>query len=101
MKDFTVDNLTDEVVRAYTAQATSPRARQIFESLIKHLHAFVRDIEPTEAEWLQAIEFLTATGKTGRRVADRLAERATDGPSYWFQAIAEADPDFFAQGCGW
>ena len=63
VKDFTVDNLTGEVIRAYTEQAKTPRARQIFESLITHMHAFVRDIEPTEAEWLQAIEFLTATGK--------------------------------------
>ena len=33
-------------------------------------------------------------------VAD-FAERASDWQSYWFQAYAEADPDFFAQGCGW
>jgi hydroxyquinol 1,2-dioxygenase len=32
------------------------------QSLIKHLHAFVRDVEPTEAEWAKAIGFLTAIG---------------------------------------
>lgn len=63
MKDFTVDNLTDEVVKAYTAKAKSPRLEQIFESLIRHLHGFVKDVELTEAEWFEAIQFLTATGK--------------------------------------
>jgi hydroxyquinol 1,2-dioxygenase len=32
-------------------------------SLVRHLHDFVRDVEPTEAEWGQAIQFLTRTGK--------------------------------------
>jgi hydroxyquinol 1,2-dioxygenase len=31
--------------------------------LVRHLHAFVRDTEPTIAEWEQAIGFLTATGQ--------------------------------------
>ena len=32
-------------------------------SLVRHLHGFVRDVEPTIAEWEQAIGFLTATGQ--------------------------------------
>lgn len=63
MKDFTVDNLTDEVVRAYTEKTTSPRMQQIFRSLITHLHGFVRDVELTEEEWFTAIQFLTETGR--------------------------------------
>ena len=31
-------------------------------SLVRHLHAFVKDTEPTITEWEQAIRFLTATG---------------------------------------
>jgi hydroxyquinol 1,2-dioxygenase len=31
-------------------------------SLIKHLHAFIRDVELTEAEWMAGIQFLTRTG---------------------------------------
>jgi len=31
--------------------------------LVRHLHAFVRDTEPTIAEWERAIGFLTATGQ--------------------------------------
>ncbi len=63
MKDFTVDNLTEEVIKAYTARTTSPRMAQIFTSLITHLHGFVKDVELTEAEWFAAIQFLTETGK--------------------------------------
>src|SRR5712672_2169515 len=40
-----------------------PRLRQVMGSLIKHLHGFVRDIEPTEKEWAAAIDFLTRIGK--------------------------------------
>jgi catechol 1,2-dioxygenase len=32
-------------------------------SLIGHLHAFVKEVELTEAEWFQAIEILTAAGR--------------------------------------
>ena len=31
---------------------------------MSHLHAFVREIEPNEAEWFAAIKFLTDTGHT-------------------------------------
>lgn len=63
MKDFTVDNLTEEVIKAYTARTASPRMKQIFSSLITHLHGFVKDVELSEPEWFAAIEFLTETGR--------------------------------------
>jgi hydroxyquinol 1,2-dioxygenase len=39
-----------------------PRLREVMQSAIKHLHAFVSDVQPTGAEWFKAIEFLTAIG---------------------------------------
>ena len=39
------------------------RLKQIMQSLIEHLHGFVRDIEPTEAEWATAIDFITRLGQ--------------------------------------
>lgn len=33
-------------------------------------------------------------------VAD-FALRATDWATYWFEALAASDEDFFAVGCGW
>jgi hydroxyquinol 1,2-dioxygenase len=57
----TEQNLTDVVLERWTAVA-DPRLREVMQSLIKHVHAFVRDIEPTEAEWATAIDFLTRIG---------------------------------------
>jgi hydroxyquinol 1,2-dioxygenase len=39
------------------------RLRQVMQSLILHLHAFLRGIEPTGEEWGKAIEFLTRVGQ--------------------------------------
>ncbi len=58
----TEQNLTDIVLERWQA-VPDPRLQQVMQSLIKHLHAFVRDIEPTNAEWFQAIDWLTRTGK--------------------------------------
>src|SRR5262249_28065641 len=55
-------NLTDAVL-AKLAGATNPRFQQVMTSLLRHLHAFVREAELTEAEWFAAIQFLTAVGQ--------------------------------------
>ncbi|HZR92933.1 MAG TPA: intradiol ring-cleavage dioxygenase [Gaiellaceae bacterium] len=54
--------ITDAVV-ARMANATSPRVREISEALVRHLHAFVREVEPTLEEWFAGIDFLTRTGQ--------------------------------------
>jgi catechol 1,2-dioxygenase len=58
----TEDDITAEVLRRFDA-TSDPRLRQIVQSMVKHLHAFVREVEPTEAEWMAGIEFLTAVGQ--------------------------------------
>ena len=55
-------NLTDVVLERWK-NIPDPRLNEIMQSFIKHLHAFVRDVEPTEKEWATAIDFLTRTGK--------------------------------------
>jgi hydroxyquinol 1,2-dioxygenase len=59
--DFTEETAADAVVESF-ANTPDPRLRELLTSLARHLHAFVRDTEPTIAEWERAIEFLTATG---------------------------------------
>jgi catechol 1,2-dioxygenase len=59
--DFTEETAADAVVQSFAATA-DPRLRELLSSLVRHLHAFVRDTEPTIAEWERAIDFLTATG---------------------------------------
>lgn len=61
MRNFDESNITAAVLER-VRHAASPRARQVSEALVRHLHAFVRDIEPTQAEWAAAIDFLTRTG---------------------------------------
>ena len=56
------DDITAEVLARFSA-TPDPRLRQIMLSLISHLHAFVKDVRLTEAEWFQAIEILTEAGK--------------------------------------
>jgi hydroxyquinol 1,2-dioxygenase len=62
MPYVTEENLTD-VALARWKDIPDARLRQIMQSLIKHLHGFVRDIEPTQAEWAAAIDWLTRTGR--------------------------------------
>jgi len=62
MPYVTEENLTGIVADRWN-NVPDPRLRKIMTSLVKHLHAWVRDIEPTEAEWFAAIDFLTRTGK--------------------------------------
>jgi len=62
MPYVTESNLTD-VVRQRWSDIPDPRLKQVMQALVKHVHAFVREIEPTQAEWATAIDFLTRTGK--------------------------------------
>jgi hydroxyquinol 1,2-dioxygenase len=59
--DFTEETAADAVVESFAA-TPDPRLRELLTSLVRYLHAFVRDTEPTIAEWERAIDFLTATG---------------------------------------
>lgn len=61
MRNLTEDNLT-EAVLARLGECNDPRLKQVMGSLVRHLHAFIREIEPTPAEWMAGIQFLTATG---------------------------------------
>jgi len=62
MSYFTKDNSVDAVVSRLTA-CQDPRTRDVMTSLITHLHSFVKDVNPSGREWMQAIEWLTATGQ--------------------------------------
>lgn len=60
--DFNEDNATNAVVASFSRSADQ-RLRTVMESLTTHLHALVREVEPTQHEWSTAIEFLTSTGQ--------------------------------------
>ena len=52
-----------EVVIARNADAKSERLEQVMAVLTRHIHAAVKEIEPTTEEWMTALQFLTATGQ--------------------------------------
>lgn len=60
--DFTEEQSAD-VVAASFANTADPRLKEVMQSAVRHLHAFVREVRPTTAEWAKAIEFLTAVGQ--------------------------------------
>src|SRR5262245_56736213 len=39
-----------------------PRLKHVMVALVRHLHAFLREVRLTEGEWQTAIDFLTAAG---------------------------------------
>jgi hydroxyquinol 1,2-dioxygenase len=53
--------VTEEVVASFDG-AQSARYREVMQSLVRHLHDFVRDVRLTDEEWHTAIGFLTRTG---------------------------------------
>ena len=68
VRRFSEKKLTAEVL--YRIRKTkNPRLKKIMTSYIRHLHAFVREVKPTQDEWFKGIAFLTETGhwSTGMR----------------------------------
>jgi len=61
IRNFSEKSLTAEVLKR-VGSAPDKRTRQVMRSLVKHLHAFVREARPTQEEWFQGIQFLTQTG---------------------------------------
>jgi catechol 1,2-dioxygenase len=59
---FTEDG-SAETVNARMGADVDQRLKTVMESLVRHLHAFAKDVELTQAEWDYGIEFLTRTGK--------------------------------------
>jgi hydroxyquinol 1,2-dioxygenase len=55
------ESVTETVVRSFD-RTPDERLRVLVQALVKHLHAYAREVRLTEAEWDRAIEFLTRVG---------------------------------------
>ena len=65
-------NPEDAITRAVLERLEEDgRTREVLRALTRHLHAFIREIEPSEAEWHAAIRSLT---ETDRKCDDRRQE---------------------------
>lgn len=62
MSNNTEEQITRNVLNSM-AQAPNTRLQEVMNSLVTHLHAFMREVNLTEEEWMQGIQFLTRTGQ--------------------------------------
>jgi hydroxyquinol 1,2-dioxygenase len=44
------------------AGSPSPRVREVSAAMVRHLHDFIREVEPTYEEWERGVKFLTEVG---------------------------------------
>ena len=49
----TVEDRITEAALASLAATPDGRLKQVLTALVRHLHGFVRDVEPSEEEWLR------------------------------------------------
>ncbi|MBG7699737.1 hydroxyquinol 1,2-dioxygenase [Streptomyces sp. MC1] len=63
MRDLTSDTITEAVISTMRDTKDS-RLAEILESLVRHVHSFVREVRLTEEEWARGVDFLTRTGQT-------------------------------------
>lgn len=61
MSEPELDRLLAEVL----ARTDTPDTRftEVISATVRHLHAFIREVRPTEEEWLRGIDFLVRTGQ--------------------------------------
>ena len=52
--------VTDQTLASFAG--APPRLREVMESLVRHVHSFVRETRLSEEEWNEAVAFLTAAG---------------------------------------
>lgn len=62
-KGFFSEENSVEVVTGRNAKAENPRLKQVMEVITRKLHEAVKELEPTQDEWFEAIMFLTKTGQ--------------------------------------
>jgi catechol 1,2-dioxygenase len=60
---FSEDKSEEAVIARMDKAKVEPRLYEVMSALVKHLHAFIKEVEPTNQEWMQGIRFLTRTGQ--------------------------------------
>jgi hydroxyquinol 1,2-dioxygenase len=59
---FTEDQ-SENAVNSRMGEDINPRLAEVMGSLVRHLHAFAKDVDLRQSEWDYAIDFLTRTGQ--------------------------------------
>lgn len=58
---FTEANSAETVIGSMK-KCADPRLKEVMAAIVRHLHAAVKEVEPSREEWMKAILFLTDTG---------------------------------------
>jgi hydroxyquinol 1,2-dioxygenase len=62
MADYNQDSITQDVLEAF-GKTPDLRLRQLMSALVRHIHAFAREVDLKPEEWLAGMKFLEATGR--------------------------------------
>ncbi len=62
MRVIDENTITDAAIEQMSS-TPNPRLKQIMAALVRHLHAFAREVDLTPEEWIEGIRFLTAVGQ--------------------------------------
>jgi catechol 1,2-dioxygenase len=85
-------HITKAVVESFDG-CRDPRLREVVQSLVRHLHAFVTEVGLTQAEWEAGIRILTETGHiTDERRQEFILWSDSLGISMLVDAIANPKP---------
>ncbi len=63
MTQYFSEESSVETVNGRMGGTVSPRMAEVMSCLVRHLHAFAKEIHLTQAEWDLGIDFLTKTGQ--------------------------------------
>ncbi|TNE64711.1 MAG: 6-chlorohydroxyquinol-1,2-dioxygenase [Rhodobacteraceae bacterium] len=63
MTDYFTEEGSVEAVNARMGADIDPRLKTVMGALVKHLHAFAKEVDLTQEEWDFGIDFLTRTGQ--------------------------------------
>jgi hydroxyquinol 1,2-dioxygenase len=62
MSEYNQTRLTQDVVDAFK-NTPDARLRELMTALVKHIHAFAREVDLTPDEWIAGLKFLDAVGQ--------------------------------------
>jgi hydroxyquinol 1,2-dioxygenase len=65
-----IDRITEEVINSGDRGATHPRLHEIYASLVRHLHDFVRDVKLTQAELMRGRDFINRASHHTQEIPD-------------------------------
>lgn len=78
MKNILLDNITQAVINHGDGGKAHPRLYEIYASLIKHLHAFVREVNLTEPELQMGRDFLNQASRYTQEIPNGEIHMLTD-----------------------